>query len=108
MSNVVITNSSEFEQIINNLEHSFIKINDIYADEEKRIEIINKTNIWTSKTQETLYDKLQLLSKNYAPIEEATRIYIKFLRETLADYKRFERTTDQNILQNTDNLDVNS
>lgn len=108
MSNVVITNSSEFEQIINNLERSFIKINDIYADEEKRIEIINKTNVWTSKTQETLYDKLQLLSKNYAPIEEATRIYIKFLRETLADYKRFERTTDQNILQNTDNLDVNS
>ena len=108
MSNVVITNSSEFEQIINNLERSFIKINDIYADEEKRIEIINKTNVWTSKTQETLYDKLQLLSKNYAPIEEATRIYIKFLRETLADYKRFEKTTDQNILQNTDNLDVNS
>lgn len=108
MGNIVITNSDEFEQIINNLERSFSRINDIFKDEKDRINIINKTDIWTSKVQETLYDKSLLLSKNYAPIEEATRIYIKFLRKTLDEYKAFEKTTNQSISQNLENLDVNS
>ena len=108
MSNIVITNSSEFEQIINNLEHSFSKINDIFKDEKEKLSIINKTDIWTGIVQETIYDKSLLLSKNYAPIEEATRIYIKFLRKTLSDYERLENITSKNIDENNDNLDVNS
>lgn len=108
MSNVVIKSSDEFESVIISLEKSLVKMKDVFAREKSNIESINETDVWTGATQRVIYEKNLMLHKNFAPIEEATQIYINFLKKTIADYKMFEEKTNTNAENNSNQLNVNS
>ena len=108
MSNITITNSNDFEKIIEKTEISRKNIEDIFNDESTNIENINATNIWTGKAQEALYRKYKELEKNFLPIEETLEIYIAFLKNTLESYKQLEEKTLSNMDVNNNNLDINS
>ncbi len=108
MNEILITDSSQFENVIQNFEKSLAKIKEIFANERRNNEEINATDTWTSSTQEVIYRKQKELEENFTPIEEGLELYISFMRKTLEDYKKLEQTINRNAENNNFQLDVNS
>ena len=77
-SNIVITDSAKFEEIIASLEESYKKVKDIFDKQNKNKEEINSTDIWSGYGATTMYSKYNDLSKNFAPIEYSLEVYRKF------------------------------
>lgn len=108
-NNITITNSSQFEEIINSLESSYNKIKKININENNNKEIINgDTDIWKGDSQVAMYNKYLLLSESFSKVEYSLEVYIKFLRKTLEDYTKAEQEINSNINQIANELDVNS
>ena len=106
-SNLVeITDTNQFEEIINSFESSYNKIKDLFANQKQNAEKINATDVWTGATAEVMYNKYKLLSDNFGPIEFSLEVYIKFLKKTLEDYKRITQEIDRNINDISESLDV--
>ena len=107
-NSIVITDSGQFEEVINSLEDSYNKLVDIFANEKNNKEEINETDTWTGNASQAMYGKYQALSENFTPIEYSLSVYIKFLKKTLEDYKRVEEEISTNIDMISEQLDVNS
>ena len=107
-NSIVITDSGQFEEVINSLEDSYNKLVDIFANEKNKKEEINETDTWTGNASQAMYGKYQALSENFTPIEYSLSVYIKFLKKTLEDYKRVEEEISTNIDMISEQLDVNS
>lgn len=109
MRKIIITDSNAFESEIMEFENELTKIKDIFDSERKNTDKIkdDDNKIWSSETQRTIYDKKREFQENFSPIEEAIETYIKFLKKTLEDYRRFEETTNKSMEQQSNNLDVN-
>ena len=107
-NSIVITDSGQFEEVINSLEDSYNKLVDIFANEKNNKEEINETDTWTGTASQAMYGKYQASSENFTPIEYSLSVYIKFLKKTLEDYKRVEEEISTNIDMISEQLDVNS
>ena len=108
MNQITITNSEQFEEVIQTFESTLPKIHDIFANESRNIEEINGTSTWSGETQKVIYGKFKMLEKNFVPIEDSLNIYLKFLKKTLQDYKNIEAHIEQ-VAQDSDvQLNVNS
>lgn len=103
---VVITNSAQFQEVIDSLEQSYNKLKDLFANQNKNKEHINGTETWTGATAQVMYDKYNQLSQNFGPIEYSLELYIKFLKKTLEDYTLMEQEVDKNIDAVAQELDV--
>lgn len=109
MNNIIITNSVLFEERIKELKESNERINQIFEKLNKNMEKINgETDIWYGATQEETYKKYKELSNNYPLVEESLAIYIKFLENTINEYKKLENKIDSDIVSNNINLQVNN
>ena len=108
MSRIIITDSTEFENIINTLELSSNRIKDVFARENKNMSNIDNTDVWRGKTQEKIYEKYKGLSENYEGISDSLDIFIKFLKTTLQNYTNLETKIQSNQVNNSSQLDVNS
>lgn len=108
MSKIIITNSTQFEDVIRAFEQSLPKIKEIFASERENAEKINETSTWTSETQKVMYNKYKMLEKNFEPIEESIQLYINFMKKTLEDYKAVEAHIDKMAENNSFELNVNS
>lgn len=108
MNKILITNSTQFEEVIRAFEQSLPKIKDIFTNERANAEQINATSTWTSETQKIMYEKYKLLENNFAPIEESLQLYINFMKKTLEDYKAVEEHINQMAENNSNELNVNS
>lgn len=107
MHDIVITNSDEFEKIINDLEKISIEIDDSFKTQDKNFSLIDDTDVYSGDCQRAISNKYKETRKNYVKIEEAIANYIKFLKITLENYKSLEQTINKNMENNSDNLDVN-
>ena len=105
---IIISDTFEFQRLIDILNSSLDRINDLFEKEKLEMENINATDIWTGEVQKRTYDKYQQLSKSYDSVSESLGIYIKFLQNTVDQYINAEETIDRNIETNSDNIDVNS
>ncbi len=103
---VVITNSAQFQEVINSLEESFKKIEELFGNQKRNAEEINGTDTWTGATAEAVYEKYMKLSENFGPILYSLDLYIKFLKKTLEDYTLAEQEIDKNIDGVAQALDV--
>ena len=108
MSRIIITDSIEFENIINTLELSSNRIKYVFARENKNMSNIDNTDVWSGKTQEKIYEKYKELSENYEGISDSLDIFIKFLKTTLQNYTNLETKIQSNQVNNSSQLDVNS
>jgi len=108
VSNITITNSDDFEKIIQKIETSRKNIVDIFNEDSQNMENINATDVWTGKAQDSLYRKYKELEKNFSPIDETLQIYVSFLNNALNSYKQLEQKTINNMDINNQSLDVNS
>jgi len=106
MKRIEIRDSNAFEGEIREFEGALKNIKEIFQSEKNNIEKINKTEIWTSMTQEAVYEKNIEFQKNFGPVEEAIQVYIDFMKKTLSDYIRFEEVTGRNIDNQVESLDV--
>ena len=107
MANVVITDTDRFESIVTELENTLPAIEDVFASQNNNYKIIDGTDVWKGSTQEVISNKYDDLSKNYEPICESLRNYIKFLKITVSNYKNYENTVDKTIENNETELNVN-
>ncbi len=107
-SNIVITDSAKFEEVIASLEESYKKVKEIFEKQNKNKEEINETDIWSGYGAKAMYSKYNDLSKNFAPIDYSLQVYIKFLKKTLEDYTRLVQELDRNTNEMANSLDVNS
>ena len=105
---VIINDSARFDEIINQIEKDYFKIKDIFEKEKRNSQEINGTDTWNSNGQVALYNKYVELMENFGPIEYSMDLYIKFLRKTLEDYRRFEDAVQDNMEEFSSELDVNS
>ena len=103
MSKIYIGDQRLFENTIESLENSVIKIKEVFNSQNKNFEKINGTDIWTSKTQQSVCYKYEELKTNYEYIEEALEKYINFLRTTLSTYQAF----DQKVNTDSESIKVN-
>ena len=106
MNTITITNSNEFEKIIEKIETSRRNILEIFSEDSNNIENIHETDIWTGKAQDALYRKYKELERNFSPIDETLQIYVAFLKNTLESYKEFEEKTIKDTDINSNNLDI--
>ena len=68
---------------------------------------IDKTDIWSGVVQEKIYSKYIELSSCYNTVVESLCTYIKFLDNTIFNYKDAENILNRSIDKNMDNLNVN-
>lgn len=107
-SNIVITDSNKFEELIRTLEESYKRIQDIISFETRNVERINQTRLWTGPCAASLYNKYKQLNGNYQLVDYSLDIYIRFLKKTLQDYTRMEEEVGKNIDNMATTLDVNA
>lgn len=107
MSNIVIENTDDFEQIIRNLENTLPDIEFIFNYVDKSIENINGNELWYGKAQETFCNKYKEFRENYTIVNESFENYIKFLKIVVSNYKKALKQINNNIENNSDNLNVN-
>ncbi len=105
---IFIANSDSFETSIMVFEESLKKISDIFENQNKNMEQINGTEIWTGMVQKSIYEKYIEMKNNYPTIEESLKAYIDFMKKVLMDYKRAENEIDRNAEINASELNVNS
>ena len=108
MNNIVITNSSEFQKIIDSLESSKNTITDLFDREKENVKNVNETDTWTGLSATAFYNKYVELNNNYDNITNSLDVYIRFLKKTLNDYTRLEKEINNNIDNVASSLDVNS
>ncbi len=108
MSRVVITDSSQFESAVNEIEKSYKTIQDIFSSEKNNRKETEGSDTWNSNAQIAFHDKYNQLINNFDPIEYSLELYIKFLRKTLEDYRRLEEELEKNMSDFASSLDVNS
>ena len=83
---IVITNSGEFQEVIDSFEESVKKIHDIFANVVKNSKEINgEKDTWGGKAQSVFYNKYEELMKNFEPIEYSLDLYVRFLKKTLEE-----------------------
>lgn len=103
-----INDSEKFESIVSNIENSEKAIEDLFQETTTNVERVNDPEIWSGIAQKEFSNKYKLLSNNYDPIKESLKTYIKFLKQTIADYKEYEEQTRNDIEINNEQLDINS
>ena len=107
MSRTNLTDSKEFERIIKELEYTIPLIEDSFNLQNKNFSMIDGTDNYRGKCQRVISDKYSEVQKNYLPIQEALRNYVKYLKITLLNYEKFEESIDETINDNLENLNVN-
>lgn len=108
MKSSILVDSAKFEEIINSLEKSYKRLQEISLNEKNNKEIINGTDVWTGTAQNAMYNKYNTLTDSFEKIDYSLDIYIKFLKKTLEDYKLAEQEIGKNIDQIANELNVNS
>ena len=103
-----INDSAKFENIIANIENSERVIEEIFEQTTSNVGRVNDTDLWSGIAQKEFSEKYNKLSTNYEPIKESLKTYIKFLKQTIADYKEYEEQARTDIEKNNVQLDVNS
>ena len=105
---IFIANSDSFEASIKSFEESFKKICEIFENQDKNMEQINSTEVWTGIVQKSIYEKYIEMKNSYPVIEESLNTYIDFMKKVLTDYRRAENEIDRNAEINASELNVNS
>lgn len=107
MSNIVITDSNKFENIILNFGNTISEIDNLFKNEDNNFKEIVENNIWKGDLQESVTDKYNELSKNYDDIISSLNKLKQFMEKTLEEYKRLETSINNDITDNISNLDFN-
>ena len=107
-SYIEIQNPAELQEAINKLKSSLKALNDIFSSQNKNVERIGGTDVWSGTSADALQGKYKQLNANYGPISYSIDLYIKFLEKTLEDYNRLIKEQSKNIDAMADSLDVNS
>ncbi len=105
---ITITSSEDFENVIHEMERTYARVIDIFNKENANMEKVNNTDVWSGLTQGTVCTKYEQLSNNYQTISNSLSYYIKFLKQTISDYKQLEQKIDNDAQNNSERLDVNS
>lgn len=105
---VTVINSNLLEQEIREFEKSKRNIDEIFRRERNNLSVMNNGHTWVGKTQETMCNAQYRFQNNFDPILEALDVYIRYLKDTLQDFKRFEEQRQRDLQNNETSMDVNS
>ena len=103
-----IKDSGRCENIINNIEVSTQRIEEILRETSTLLKKVDDTDTWTGLAQKEFSNKNRELESNYSAINNSLRTYVGFARQVIEDYKEVEGQTNRNIETNSVQLDVNS
>ena len=105
--NINISSFEGFETVINNLTKSLNTIKDALGYEDNSSKRFEDKEIWDGKAGESISRKIKEYKECFPTMVESLETYIKFLRETLDNYKRAEETLNKSIESNAEELNVN-
>ncbi len=108
MSNIVITDSTKYKEIINNFKNTTNKIDDIFKNENANLEGISGNDTWRCSLQEATYKKYNDLSVNYDTIIDSLNKLSNFMEKTIESYEKLDNTLNKDIQINENDLNVNS
>ena len=106
MSNIVLQSENEFEDSIKQLNDIKLEIARILELQDKEIEKINDTRIWSSDAERALCSKYNTLKEKYTDIDDSLNNYIKFMETTLDKYRGIDTQRRTNIDDYQNELDV--
>ena len=105
---ITIKDSNKFQEIINLLENALKRVQNVIDSENKNVELINETDVWSGPSARSMYRKYRELNSNYVLIDYSLDLYVRFLKKTLEDYRRIEAEISKNTDEMASNLDVNA
>ena len=82
-------------------------IKDALGYEDNSSKRFEDQEIWDGKAGESISRKIKEYKECFPTMVESLETYIKFLRETLDNYKRAEETLNKSIESNAEELNVN-
>jgi len=104
---VNISSFEEYESVITNLTKSLNKIKEALNYENDSSKRFEDKEIWDGKAGESISNKIKEYKECFPPIVESLETYVKFLQETLDNYKSAEETINKSIENNAESLIVN-
>ncbi len=108
-NNIVITDSVKFKEIIDNFRNTTNKIDELFKKENDNLKSISgEIDTWRGDLQEATYKKYNELSSNYDTIIDSLNELAGFLDKSLELYENFENSTNVNINDLANELNVNS
>ena len=102
-----ISSFESFETVISNLNKSLNTIKDALGYEDESSKRFEDKEIWDGKAGASISAKIKEYKECFPPMVESLETYIKFLRETLENYRRAEETINKAVENNAEELNVN-
>lgn len=98
----------KLESIVTKLETNQKKVKEIFDNINKKMELCDGTNeMWKGITQEKVYESYKVLSDKFPEINSELEKYNNFLRTTIENYKQEDKSINNKIDANSENLDIN-
>ena len=107
--NTKLTNINEFDNMVTNLNNSLNRINTLFHEEQTNINnVFSNPNSWKGRAQTKATEKYSEITNMYPSITKSLKNFISFLNNTSNKYKEFTATTNRNVEDNLESLDVNA
>ena len=108
MNNNIYVNSEGIRNVISNFNAKISTIENIFENENNNIKSIEEKNIWAGELQTSFVTKYQELSSKYDEIISSLKYFVEFMEETIRNNEKLEASLQNNMANNSRDLDVNS
>ena len=105
---LIVLNPDGLDKEINEFEKSKEKIRQIFDRQKKNMLMLDNGHSWVGKSGEAMFKKQQSFQRNFDPIIEALDVFIKYMKDSLEEYRKAEKETMKSLEINSESLDVNS
>lgn len=108
MSKTARISTSEFESKLGSIETKVQEIKNLISSIDNEMSKVDGTHItiWSGKAQEILYSHYKNVSNKFPNIEKRLDDYITFLKNTVELYKEEEKTLENSVNNNEDDLSI--
>ncbi len=98
----------KFREIISALDKEIKNLEEIYSDINMRIKIIDGTDpIWKGRTQKAVYSYYEEIASGFNDTVKKFKDISIFLNRTLENHLNSDKSINESVDSNVENLDVN-
>ena len=106
--NDIVINVDELTKIITKLDNKISELETIYNELDTKLKVIDgSTNIWSGDTQKSAYDNYLNISKDFPNTINQVKSLKIFLQTTLDNYLNSDKSLNEDIENNKEELDIN-
>ena len=98
----------KLNDVIEALENEIKDLTNAYNDIENKMKVLDGTNsTWQSASQKTTYEYYETIQEDFSKSVENIKNLKDFLKQTLDNYMESVKSSQKNIDDNEDSIDIN-